>query len=49
MIMPNLYGDIVSDLAAGLVGGSGLSPSANIGTDYAVFEAVRDILPWELP
>jgi len=40
--MPNLYGDIASDLAAGLVGGLGLVPSANIGDGVAVFESVRD-------
>lgn len=41
MVMPNLYGDIASDLAAGLIGGLGLTPSGNIGTDASVFEAVR--------
>lgn len=40
--MPNLYGDILSDLCAGLVGGLGLTPSGNIGNDgVAIFEAVR--------
>ena len=43
--MPNLYGDIVSDLCAGLVGGLGLVPSANIGKDFAVFEAVHGTAP----
>ncbi len=39
--MPNLYGDILSDLCAGLVGGLGLTPSGNIGADgVAIFEAV---------
>lgn len=44
-VLPNLYGDIASDLAAGLVGGLGLAPGANIGTDYAVFEAVHGSAP----
>ena len=39
LVLPNLYGDIVSDLAAGLVGGLGLAPGANIGEGAAVFEA----------
>jgi isocitrate dehydrogenase (NAD+) len=43
--MPNLYGDIVSDLCAGLVGGLGVVPGANLGTDYAVFEAVHGSAP----
>lgn len=41
MVMPNLYGDIVSDLCAGLIGGLGLTPSGNIGENASVFEAVR--------
>lgn len=41
MVMPNLYGDIVSDLAAGLIGGLGLTASANVGPDLALFEAVH--------
>lgn len=45
MVMPNLYGDILSDLCAGLVGGLGIIPSANIGKDYAVFEAVHGSAP----
>lgn len=45
MVMPNLYGDIVSDLCAGLVGGPGLAPSANIGKDMAIFEAVHGSAP----
>jgi isocitrate dehydrogenase (NAD+) len=45
MVMPNLYGDIVSDLCAGLVGGLGLVPGANLGTDVAVFEAVHGSAP----
>jgi isocitrate dehydrogenase (NAD+) len=45
MVLPNLYGDIVSDLAAGLVGGLGMAPGANIGTDYAVFEPVHGSAP----
>lgn len=45
LLLPNLYGDIVSDLAAGLVGGLGLAPGANIGDDHAVFEAVHGSAP----
>jgi isocitrate dehydrogenase (NAD+) len=45
MVMPNLYGDIVSDLCSGLVGGLGLTPSGNIGDDVAVFEAVHGSAP----
>ena len=45
LVLPNLYGDIVSDLAAGLVGGLGVAPGANIGTDGAVFEPVHGSAP----
>ncbi|HEY8498062.1 MAG TPA: isocitrate/isopropylmalate dehydrogenase family protein, partial [Limnochordales bacterium] len=45
LVMPNLYGDIVSDLAAGLVGGLGVAPGANIGDEYAVFEAIHGSAP----
>ena len=45
VVFPNLYGDIASDLCAGLVGGLGLAPSANIGPDYAVFEATHGSAP----
>jgi len=45
LLLPNLYGDIVSDLGAGLVGGLGLVPGANLGTDVAVFEAVHGSAP----
>ncbi len=45
LTMPNLYGDIMSDLAAGLVGGLGVVPGANIGEDHAVFEAVHGSAP----
>jgi isocitrate dehydrogenase (NAD+) len=45
MVMPNLYGDIMSDLAAGLVGGLGIVPGANLGDDHAVFEAVHGTAP----
>lgn len=45
IVFPNLYGDIASDLAAGLVGGLGIAPGANIGKDYAVFEAVHGSAP----
>ena len=45
MVLPNLYGDIVSDLVAGLVGGLGVAPGANIGTEAAVFEPVHGSAP----
>ena len=45
MVMPNLYGDILSDLCAGLVGGLGVAPGANIGNDMAVFEAIHGSAP----
>ena len=45
LLLPNLYGDIVSDLAAGLVGGLGVVPGANIGENHAVFEAVHGSAP----
>lgn len=45
LLLPNLYGDIVSDLAAGLVGGLGLVPGANMGEEIAVFEAVHGSAP----
>jgi isocitrate dehydrogenase (NAD+) len=45
LLLPNLYGDIVSDLAAGLVGGLGLVPGANMGENHAVFEAVHGSAP----
>ena len=45
LLCPNLYGDIVSDLAAGLVGGLGLAPAANVGDGVAVFEAVHGSAP----
>ena len=45
LLMPNLYGDIVSDLAAGLVGGLGIVPGANLGENHAVFEAVHGSAP----
>jgi isocitrate dehydrogenase (NAD+) len=41
LVLPNLYGDILSDLCAGLVGGLGVAPGANIGDEYAVFEATH--------
>ena len=41
LVMPNLYGDILSDLCAGLIGGLGLTPSGNIGTDGAIFEVLQ--------
>ncbi|VEL43591.1 unnamed protein product [Protopolystoma xenopodis] len=41
LVMPNLYGDILSDLAAGLIGGLGVTPSGNIGEEGAIFESVR--------
>jgi isocitrate dehydrogenase (NAD+) len=45
LLLTNLYGDIMSDLAAGLVGGLGVVPSGNIGTDSAIFEAVHGTAP----
>ena len=45
LLLPNLYGDIVSDLCAGLVGGLGVVPGANLGTEAAVFEAVHGSAP----
>jgi len=45
MVMPNLYGDIVSDLCAGLIGGLGLTSSGNIGFDCSLFEAVHGSAP----
>jgi isocitrate dehydrogenase (NAD+) len=45
MVLPNLYGDIVSDLCAGLVGGLGVAPGANIGTEASVFEPVHGSAP----
>ena len=45
LLLPNLYGDIVSDLCAGLVGGLGVVPGANLGEDAAVFEAVHGSAP----
>ncbi len=43
--MPNLYGDILSDMCAGLIGGLGLTPSGNIGEDASIFEAVHGTAP----
>jgi len=45
MVMPNLYGDILSDLCAGLVGGLGVAPGANIGDEVALFEAIHGSAP----
>lgn len=45
LVLPNLYGDIISDLCAGLIGGLGVAPGANIGDDMAVFEAVHGAAP----
>jgi len=45
LVLPNLYGDIISDLCAGLIGGLGIAPGANIGEDCAVFEAVHGSAP----
>lgn len=45
LVLPNLYGDIISDLAAGLIGGLGLAPGANIGDEYAVFEPTHGSAP----
>jgi len=45
LVMPNLYGDILSDLCAGLVGGLGVTPSGNIGETGAIFESVHGTAP----
>jgi isocitrate dehydrogenase (NAD+) len=45
LLLPNLYGDVMSDLAAGLVGGLGVVPSGNIGLEAAIFEAVHGTAP----
>ena len=45
IVLPNLYGDVVSDLAAGLIGGLGLAPGANLGEEIAVFEPVHGSAP----
>ena len=45
LVLPNLYGDIISDLCAGLIGGLGIAPGANIGTDCALFEPVHGSAP----
>jgi len=45
LVLENLYGDIISDLCAGLVGGLGIAPGANIGDEYAIFEAVHGSAP----
>jgi isocitrate dehydrogenase (NAD+) len=45
LLLENLYGDIVSDLCAGLIGGLGVAPGANIGEEIAVFEAVHGAAP----
>jgi isocitrate dehydrogenase (NAD+) len=45
IVLPNLYGDIISDLCAGLIGGLGLAPGMNLGRDYAVFEPTHGSAP----
>ncbi|MHB8572147.1 MAG: isocitrate/isopropylmalate dehydrogenase family protein [Candidatus Dormibacteria bacterium] len=45
LVLPNLYGDIISDLGAGLIGGLGLAPGGNIGDEYAVFEPTHGSAP----
>lgn len=45
LVMPNLYGDILSDMGAGLIGGLGLTPSGNIGDECSIFEAVHGSAP----
>jgi len=45
LVLPNLYGDIISDLCAGLVGGLGMAPGANIGEEYAIFEPTHGSAP----
>ena len=46
LLCPNLYGDILSDLCAGLVGGLGVAPGANFGTEAALFEPTHGSAPW---
>ncbi|KAG7246053.1 hypothetical protein CRUP_030954, partial [Coryphaenoides rupestris] len=46
MVMPNLYGNVVSNVCAGLVGGPGLVPGANYGDDYALFETRKLLFPY---
>lgn len=48
MVMPNLYGNIVSNIGAGLVGGAGVCPGKNIGTDHIIFEPVGFKLEYQL-
>lgn len=48
LVMPNLYGDILSDMCAGLVGGLGLTPSGNMGLNGALFESVSIVISWSL-
>jgi Isocitrate/isopropylmalate dehydrogenase len=45
LVLPNFYGDFISDLCAGLVGGLGLAPGANIGDDIAIFEPTHGSAP----
>jgi isocitrate dehydrogenase (NAD+) len=45
LVLPNLYGDIISDLCAGLIGGLGVAPGANFGDGIAVFEAIHGSAP----
>ena len=45
MVMPNLYGNIISNIGAGLVGGPGMVPGMNVGEDFAVFETVSLLSP----
>jgi isocitrate dehydrogenase (NAD+) len=45
LVLPNLYGDLVSDLCAGVVGGLGLAPGANLGDEMAIFEATHGSAP----
>ena len=45
LVLPNLYGDIISDLCAGLIGGLGIAPGANFGDNIATFEAVHGSVP----
>jgi isocitrate dehydrogenase (NAD+) len=45
IVLPNLYGDIISDLCAGLIGGLGVAPGMNLGKDYAVFEPTHGSAP----
>lgn len=47
LVMPNLYGNILSNIAAGLVGGAGVVPGMNVGDNYALFESVSHLIKFQ--